>query len=127
MEEYNYKDIFAKAKEYGIPFTIHAGEADGPESVRDAIEFGAKRIGHGTRAYQDPSVVELIKSRGIFLEMCPTSNKQTFAVEDMRSKGISPVYLVTDHTNFYERYGWEFFCMVQGDGEPGMTRMYVHR
>ena len=79
----NYRDIFAKAKEYGIPFTIHAGEADGPKSVRDAIEFGAKRIGHGTRAYQDPSVVELIKSRGIFLEMCPTSNKQTFAVEDM--------------------------------------------
>ena len=47
-------------------------------------------------------------------------------VEDMRSKGISPLYLVTDHTGFYERYGWEFFCMVQGDGEPGMTRMYVH-
>ena len=47
--------------------------------------------------------------------------------EDMRSKGISPLYLVTDHTGFYERYGWEFFCMVQGDGEPGMTRMYVHR
>ena len=48
-------------------------------------------------------------------------------LEDMRSKGISPIYLVTDHTGFYERYGWEFFCMVQGDGEPGMTRMYVHR
>ena len=48
-------------------------------------------------------------------------------LEDMRSKGISPLYLVTDHTGFYERYGWEFFCMVQGDGEPGMTRMYVHR
>ncbi len=47
--------------------------------------------------------------------------------EDMRSKGISPLYLVTDHTGFYERYGWEFFCMVQGDGEPGMTRMYIHR
>ena len=48
-------------------------------------------------------------------------------VEDMRSKGISPLYLITDHIGFYERYGWEFFCMVQGDGEPGMTRMYVHR
>jgi len=48
-------------------------------------------------------------------------------VEDMRSKGISPLYLVTDHTGFYERYGWAFLCMVQGDGEPGMTRMYVHR
>ena len=49
------------------------------------------------------------------------------AVEDLRAKGITPVYLVTDHTDFYERYGWEFLCMVQGDGEPDMTRMYVHR
>ena len=47
-------------------------------------------------------------------------------VEDCRQKGISPVYLITDHTSFYERYGWEFLCMVQGDGEPEMTRMYIH-
>ena len=49
------------------------------------------------------------------------------AVEGMRAKGISPLYLVTDHIGFYERYGWEFLCMVQGDGEPEMTRMYIHR
>lgn len=49
------------------------------------------------------------------------------AVEELKSIGISPVYLVTDHTGFYERYGWEFFCMVQCDGEDGMSRMYVHR
>ena len=49
------------------------------------------------------------------------------AVTDMKSKGISPIYLVTDHTGFYEKYGWEFLCMVQGDGEPDMTRMYIHR
>ena len=48
-------------------------------------------------------------------------------VEDMKSKGITPVYVVTDHPGFYERYGWEFLCMVQGDGEPNMTRMYIHR
>ena len=48
-------------------------------------------------------------------------------VADLKAKGISPVYLVTDHTGFYERYGWQFFCMVQGDGEPEMTRMYIHR
>jgi GNAT superfamily N-acetyltransferase len=48
-------------------------------------------------------------------------------VKDMKSKGITPLYLVTDHTGFYERYGWEFLCMVQGDGEPDMTRMYIHR
>ena len=51
----------------------------------------------------------------------------TMVVEDLRAKGISPVYLVTDHTGFYERYGWEFLCMVQGDGEPDLTRMYLHR
>ena len=48
-------------------------------------------------------------------------------VEDLRAKGISPAYLVTDHTRFYERYGWEFLCLVQGDGEPDMTRMYIHK
>lgn len=44
---------------------------------------------------------------------------------DMRSKGITPIYLVTDHSGFYERYGWEFLCMVQGS-DPEPTRMYVH-
>ena len=48
-------------------------------------------------------------------------------VEDCRQKGISPIYLITDHTSFYERYGWEFLCMVQGDGSSEMTRMYIHR
>ncbi len=48
-------------------------------------------------------------------------------VNDLKSKGITPIYLLTDHTNFYERYGWEFFCMVQGDDEPDLSRMYIHR
>ena len=51
----------------------------------------------------------------------------TIVVDDMKSKGITPIYLVTDHTDFYERYGWEFLCMVQGDGEDRMSRMYIHR
>ena len=54
-------------------------------------------------------------------------NLLNMAVEDLRSKGISPAYLVTDHTGFYEQYGWEFLCMVQGDGEPDLSRMYIHR
>lgn len=48
-------------------------------------------------------------------------------VGDLRSKGISPVYLVTDHTGFYERYGWEYLCPAQGDGEDHPTRVYIHR
>lgn len=54
-------------------------------------------------------------------------NLLNMVVNDMKSKGISPIYLITDHIGFYEKYGWEFLCMVQGDGEPNMTRMYVHR
>ena len=48
-------------------------------------------------------------------------------VADTKQKGISPIYLLTDHVGFYERYGWEFLCMVQGDGQADMARMYVHR
>lgn len=66
-------------------------------------------------------VEEAYRCRGIagkmLVEVC----------RDMRERGIDTLYLVTDHTSFYERYGWEFLCMVQGDGEPDMTRMYIHR
>jgi len=48
-------------------------------------------------------------------------------VEELRSKGITPVYLLTDHTGFYERYGWSFLCMAQGDGEAEPSRMYIHQ
>lgn len=50
-----------------------------------------------------------------------------FICRDMKERGFMTLYLVTDHIGFYERYGWEFLCMVQGDGEPDLTRMYVHR
>ena len=59
------------------------------------------------------------KARGIII--------LNLAVEDLRARGISPVYLLTDHTGFYERYGWEFFCLAQGDGEEQPSRMYIHR
>ncbi|MBR7172937.1 MAG: GNAT family N-acetyltransferase [Clostridia bacterium] len=54
-------------------------------------------------------------------------NLLNMTVNDLSQKGITPVYLVTDHVGFYERYGWEFLCMVQGDGEPEMSRMYIRR
>ena len=113
-----YRDLFRRAKIYGIPFTIHAGEADGPESIKDAISFGAKRIGHGVRAFEDPEVVELIREKGIVLEMCPTSNKQTHALDSMENyplmdyleKGIK-VTLNTDdmgisRTNIIEEFNF---------------------
>lgn len=79
----DYRSLFDKVIERGLPYTIHAGEADGAQSVRSAIELGTKRIGHGVRAYENPDVLKMIRERGIFLEMCPTSNRQTHAIPDM--------------------------------------------
>ena len=50
-----------------------------------------------------------------------------YVCADMKARGVDTLYLVTDHTGFYERYGWEFLCMAQGDGEPDLTRLYIHR
>lgn len=75
-----FGDLFELAKSLCIPFTIHAGEADGADSVRRAAEFGARRIGHGIRAAEDDRVTELLKEKDIYLELCPTSNIQTKAV-----------------------------------------------
>ncbi len=65
-------------------------------------------------------VEELYRCQGIAGKMLE------FVCNDFKDKGVSTLYLVTDHTSFYERYGWKFLCMVQGDGEPKMARMYIH-
>ncbi len=84
----NYKKLFELSSRYDIPFTIHAGEADGAQSVREAIEMGAKRIGHGVRVCEDDEVLEMVISHGIALEMCPTSNVQTGAVSKIKEYPI---------------------------------------
>ena len=50
-----------------------------------------------------------------------------YVYEDMKARSVSPIYLFTDHDSFYERYGWEFYCMAQGDGEDQPSRMYIKR
>ena len=73
----DYKQLFAYAAEQGVPYVIHAGEADGPDSMWTAIEMGAKRIGHGIAAMQDEKLMAYLKDSGIALEVCVTSNVQT--------------------------------------------------
>ena len=80
----NFKAEFELASKLKLPFTIHAGEASGAESVKKALDFGALRIGHGVRSYEEPSLLERIASAGIPLEMCPTSNRKTCALKDMK-------------------------------------------
>lgn len=79
-----FADVFALAKKLDIPYTIHAGEAAGPDSVRAALRMGPDRLGHGVRAIEDPELVRELAARKIALEVNYTSNVQTksFATED---------------------------------------------
>ena len=70
----DFADAFAIAREAGLGLTVHAGEWDGPESVRQGLALGVTRIGHGVRAAEDPELVRELAARGTVLEVCPTSN-----------------------------------------------------
>lgn len=78
-----YEELFARAARMGLPFTIHAGEAAGPESVRMAVRFGAKRIGHGINSVQDDELMRMLAAEGVTLELCPTSNLNTRVVDNI--------------------------------------------
>ena len=75
---------FAHARAHGLRCTCHAGEAEGPESIRQALHrCGAHRLGHGTRLLEDPDLEAEVIERGIPLEVCLTSNLHTHTVVDM--------------------------------------------
>ena len=72
-----FKNVFDKAKEYGLNITIHAGEATGSDEIMMALDNGAKRIGHGVHLSLDSETIKRVKDRDICFEFCPTSNLQT--------------------------------------------------
>jgi adenosine deaminase len=95
---------FARARDAGLPVTVHAGEAAGPDSVREALELlHARRIGHGVAAARDPDLTLRLAGEGIALECCLTSNLATGAVpaiarhpfDALRRAGV-PVTVATD-------------------------------
>lgn len=100
-----HADAFTVAARGGLFRTVHAGEAWGPDSVRQALVEGrAQRIGHGTRLRDDPALIELFRDQRIPVEICLTSNLQTgaaasYAAHPLRiyfDAGI-PVSLNTDN------------------------------
>ncbi len=99
----DFEELFKIAQSYNIPFTIHAGEADGKNSILKAISFNTKRLGHGIRCIEDMDIVKLIKDKDITLEVCPTSNIQTNIYQDYQSHPIKKLYdlgvLVTINTD----------------------------
>lgn len=77
-----FADVFATAKKYGMPYTIHAGECGNREEIRTAIELGTARIGHGIAMSGDEELKKEVAEKKIGVELCPTSNLQTKAVTD---------------------------------------------
>lgn len=87
-----FAPVFEKVREYGLPATIHAGEAAGPESMKTALAFGAKRIGHGVAAVEDPELVRRLIEEQITLEVCVTSNYQTKVVPSIEAHPIRRLF-----------------------------------
>lgn len=79
-----FRTIFQQAKRWDLPFTIHAGECGSVENIKEAIDCGATRIGHGIALHGHSDVQEFCKNKQIGIEMCPTSNMQTKAVEHIQ-------------------------------------------
>ncbi|MFA9466826.1 MAG: adenosine deaminase [Velocimicrobium sp.] len=82
------QEFFVEAKKLGFPITIHAGECQRAENVWDAILLGAKRVGHGIAIMNHPGILQEVKEKKIVLELCPSSNLQTKAVEDIKQYPI---------------------------------------
>lgn len=103
------RDAFSYAKDAGLRLTAHAGETDGPESIRAALEIGAERIGHGIRAVDDADLMRRLREERIPLEVCITSNIKTGAVASLGAHPVRrlfdagvPITLNTDDPGMFE-------------------------
>jgi adenosine deaminase len=92
-----YMDLFERARQAGLKCTVHTGETKGTgvEGVVAVVEkLKPHRIGHGIRAAYDEGAMKLLKERGVVLELCPTSNLHTRAVENVEElKHIAQTFL----------------------------------
>jgi adenosine deaminase len=101
--------VYRRAAELGLHRVVHAGEAAGPHSIRAALdELGAERIGHGTRAVEDPELVRRLVSEGVPLEVCPTSNVCTGVVGSLEAHPVRELFdagvrvtLASDDPSFF--------------------------
>jgi adenosine deaminase len=88
-----YKEVYEEARRLGFRTSAHAGEAAGPESIWGAVRsLRVDRVGHGTRAVEDPSLVSFLKEKQIPVEMCPISNLRTGVVSRLEEHPIKRFY-----------------------------------
>lgn len=128
-----HTEAFTLAKNYKLNITIHAGETGKSENITKSIrELHSQRIGHGTFAYKDEEVVKYLKDHQIPLEVCPTSNVHTKAVESIEShpvkqyieedlkvtlntdnRTVSKVTLTEEYMNLIEKLGISFEKIIE--------------
>ena len=88
-----FAPAFRRARALGLRATVHAGEGDGPESVKEALAWLAPdRLGHGVRAAEDPTLLASIARRRIPLEVCPTSNVVTGVVPSLAAHPLQRLF-----------------------------------
>ena len=124
---------FQVARDMRIPYTAHAGEARGPDSVWETLQhFAPSRLGHGVRSIEDPRLLEHLRQHQIHLEVCPTSNVQidlydTYAdhpIDRLYQAGVSVgvntdnrtmanITLSEEYTKLHRTFGWETQDLVQ--------------
>ena len=98
-----HRAAFGAAAAGGLRLTVHAGEWDGPAQIESALRLGVERIAHGPTAIQSDSVVGELVSRGVTLDLCPSSNVQAglypsvarHPIRDLVRAGV-PATLSTD-------------------------------
>jgi adenosine deaminase len=86
-------ESFTYARAHDLAVTVHAGEGDGADSVREAVHLcGANRIGHATRLFEDQPLSQYVNDRRIALEICLTSNVQTRVVQSYETHPLRSYY-----------------------------------
>src|SRR5262245_8553540 len=87
-----FREAFAFARSKGLRLTAHAGETCGPESVSDALDIGAERIGHGISSARDPALLRRLRDSSVPLEICISSNVATGAVASLADHPVRRIY-----------------------------------
>ena len=124
----DFEPVFRRARRAGLGITAHAGEAAGPESIRDAVvRYGATRVGHGTRAVEDEALLGRLARTPVVLEVCPSSNVALGVVPSVArhpvrrfvSESVPCVVATDDPTLFGTRLSEEFRLLHE---EAGIAR-----
>jgi adenosine deaminase len=104
-----FLEHFKKGRDAGWHVAVHAGEAGGPQSVWDAIKLlGAERIGHGTRALEDPKLADYLAENRVPIEANLTSNVHTSTVSNLASHPL------------HEMMARGLICSINTD-DPGLS------